>query len=180
MEHVFAELKEWHEFYLMVGSAAGALLALLFVAVSVGVGFLTNRSEGETRTYISSVVVHFSSVVFVSAVGLAPVKWPAFTALVIGVAGVVGSGVAIMSSIRSFAHRGRLIVPFDRYAYGVIPGLGQAGIVVAAVLFGAGIHWAPEVLAAALLLLLLINIRNAWDTVLTIVREQGRRERRKS
>lgn len=34
-------------------------------------------------------------------------------------------------------------------------------------------------MAAGLLLLLLINIRNAWDLVLTVVRLQGAREKRK-
>ena len=31
-------LHEWHEFYLLVGTAAATVLALLFVAVSLGAG----------------------------------------------------------------------------------------------------------------------------------------------
>src|SRR5580704_12466997 len=34
-------LKEWHDFYVLVGTAGATLLALLFVAVSLGTGFLT-------------------------------------------------------------------------------------------------------------------------------------------
>ena len=32
-------LKEWHDFYLLVGTAGATLLALLFVAVSLGAVF---------------------------------------------------------------------------------------------------------------------------------------------
>ena len=34
-------LEHWHEFYTLVGTAAAALLALLFVAASLGVGILS-------------------------------------------------------------------------------------------------------------------------------------------
>ena len=37
-------LKEWHDFYMLVGTAGAALLALLFVAVSCGVRFLDRRT----------------------------------------------------------------------------------------------------------------------------------------
>ncbi|MFL5065808.1 MAG: hypothetical protein ACJ8ED_14275 [Xanthobacteraceae bacterium] len=34
-------LEHWREFYLLVGTAAAALVALLFVAASIGAGFLS-------------------------------------------------------------------------------------------------------------------------------------------
>lgn len=177
MAHVLADLSEWKEFYLMLGAAAAALLALLFVAVSVAVGFVTNRSARATRTFMSPVVVHFTSVLFLSGVALAPPKWPLLTASVIGIAGAVGAAVAASATVMSLSHHGRLVVPFDRFAYGVIPAIGQIGIVVAAGLIIDDSETALHVLAGSLLLLLLISIRNAWDLVLTIVREQERREK---
>ena len=36
-------LHAWHEFYLLLGTAGATLLALLFVAVSLGTGFSTTR-----------------------------------------------------------------------------------------------------------------------------------------
>ena len=36
-------LKGWHDFYLLVGTAGATLLALLFVAASLGTGFLTEE-----------------------------------------------------------------------------------------------------------------------------------------
>jgi hypothetical protein len=34
-------LEHWREFYLLVGTAAAALVALLFVAASIGAGYLS-------------------------------------------------------------------------------------------------------------------------------------------
>jgi hypothetical protein len=179
MSHVLANLKEWHEFYVMLGAAAAALLALLFVAVSVAVGFVTNRSVRATRTFVSPVVVHFTTILTLSAVALAPPTWPLLTAAIIGIAGIVGVAVAAVATVHTFAHHGRLIEPFDRFAYGVIPAIGQIGIVIAAGMMIEDNEASLHVLAGALLLLLLVSIRNAWDLVLTIVREQERREKGK-
>ena len=65
-------LKEWHDFYMLVGTAGATLLALLFVAVSCGVGFLTAERQPAASTFMSPVVVHFTSVFFLSAVALVP------------------------------------------------------------------------------------------------------------
>jgi len=37
-------LDGWHEFYILLGTAAAALVALLFVAVSIGAGFLSRET----------------------------------------------------------------------------------------------------------------------------------------
>jgi hypothetical protein len=43
----------WHEFYVLLGTAAATLLALLFVAVSLGAGFLSARHAEPTRVFFS-------------------------------------------------------------------------------------------------------------------------------
>jgi hypothetical protein len=65
-------LEHWGEFYLLVGTAAAALVALLFVATSIGAGILTRHADGPTRTYMSPIAFHFTSALFVSAVALVP------------------------------------------------------------------------------------------------------------
>ena len=67
---VIESLKEWHDFYVLVGTAGATLLALLFVAVSLGAGFLTEDHQAGTQTFMSPVVVHFTSVFFLSALAL--------------------------------------------------------------------------------------------------------------
>jgi hypothetical protein len=51
------DLAEWRDFYLLVGTAGATLVALLFVAVSIGVGFLTRERAAAVRIYMSPVVV---------------------------------------------------------------------------------------------------------------------------
>jgi len=36
---VVEALKQWHDFYILVGTAGATLLGLLFVAVSLGAGY---------------------------------------------------------------------------------------------------------------------------------------------
>jgi hypothetical protein len=63
-------LKDWHEFYLLIGTAAAAMIALLFVAASIGDELMTPLRTPARRTYMSSVIFHFSSILFVSLVAL--------------------------------------------------------------------------------------------------------------
>ena len=67
-------LKEWRDFYLLLGTAGATLLALLFVAVSLGVGFLTEERTEGTRPFMSPIVIHFTAVFFAAAVVMMPAQ----------------------------------------------------------------------------------------------------------
>ena len=84
-------LKQWHDFYILVGTAGATLLALLFVAVSLGAGFLSNERRNGTRTFMSPVVLHFTSVFFISAICLLPWHQGKILAALIGVTAVTGA-----------------------------------------------------------------------------------------
>lgn len=56
----------------------------------------------------------------------------------------------------------------DYLAYGLLPVIALA---VAAALFARDGTAAPNVLASSLLLLIIVNIRNVWDRMLTMVRQ---------
>jgi hypothetical protein len=174
-----AALHEWHEFYLLIGTAGGTLVALLFVAASIGVGFFTHEGAPATRTYISPVIIHFTAVLFISALGLAPLHDPLLFAIPVGATGLIGFAVALVITVKVFADRSPHVVPFDCFAYGVIPAVSYVVIAAAGMIFVVSPDRALHILAVGLLLLLLINIRNAWDLVLTVVRLQGAREKRK-
>src|SRR5262245_57922571 len=88
-------LKDWHEFYVLTGTAAAALVALLFVAASIGAGFLTPERAGASRVYMSPVVFHFTSVLLTSLVVLVPSRAYMAPALLIGLNAVIGIGASI-------------------------------------------------------------------------------------
>lgn len=162
-------LKEWREFYLLVGTAGATLLALLFVAVSLGTGYLTEERQNATRTFMSPVVIHFASVFFLSAVAMVPSHHAAFFAALIGVTAIVGAVVSAYITVQVL--RTDLTSYWQDYcAYGILPALGYAALLVAAGMMFANVAASLDVLAGALLLLALVNIRNAWDLTLTMVR----------
>ena len=166
-----AALKEWHDFYLLVGTAGATLLALLFVAVSLGAGYLTDERQSATRTFMSPVVIHFTSVFFVSAIALFPSHHAKFFAALIGTTSLIGATVSIYITIQVVRTNLTNYVE-DYLAYGVLPGLGYLALLAAALSIYLEKAFGLDALAGALLLLAVVNIRNAWDLTLTMVRRR--------
>ena len=172
-------LESWHDFFVLVGTAGATLLALLFVAVSLGAGFLSNRKTGATRAFFSPVVVHFSAVFFLSAIALVPGHRPVFFAIAVAVSALTGFCVALFATIQLMRHSWTRYKE-DHLAYGLLPTISYAALLVAAVLILMENKFAVDVLAGALLVLLLVNVRNAWDLTLSMVRHQTDRRSKRS
>jgi hypothetical protein len=165
-------LHEWHEFYILLGTAAATLLALLFVAVSLGTGFLSNKDQRGTRTFMSPVVIHFTSVFFLSAVCLVPSHGPVFFAALIGATAVLGVAVSIVISVWVVRTEMTQYLP-DYFAYGLLPVGAYLALMAASIMIFLGQAYALEVLAGGLLLLAIVNVRNAWDLTLSMVRRHA-------
>jgi hypothetical protein len=161
-------LAQWHEFYGLLGTASATLVALLFVAVSIGVGLLSSDRSTATRTYMSPIILHYANVLFVSLVALVPTLGDGALAAVVALAGGVGIAYSAAVCIRLFRDRNAEVV--DRFAYGAWPFAGYLGALGAAWLIFVHAQAGPDLLAAAMLLLLLVNIRNAWDLAVTLAR----------
>jgi hypothetical protein len=171
----YQALKEWHDFYLLVGTVSATLLGLLFIAVSLGVGFLTGQRKEATRTFMSPVVVHLASVFFLSATALIPWHRAEFLAAIIGATAVIG---AILSSyITIQVVRTNMTNYLEDYiAYGFLPGLGYLALLAAGVSIYLQMEPGLYAFASALLLLEIVNIRNAWDLTLTMVQRAQPKE----
>src|ERR1700689_1123365 len=166
-------LKDWHDFYVLVGTAGATLLALLFVAVTLGAGYLTEERQAATRTFMSPVVVHFTSVFFLSAVALFPSHQAKFFAALIGATALIGAIVSTYTTVQVVRTDLTSYVE-DYLAYGLLPGLGYLALLAAAVSIYLEKDFGLNALAGALLLLAIVNIRNAWDLTLTMVRRHSR------
>ena len=164
-------LESWHDFFVLVGTAGATLLALLFVAVSLGAGFLSNRKTDATRAFFSPVVVHFSAVFFLSAIALVPGHRPVFFAIVITLCALTGLCFALFATIQLLRHDWTRYKE-DHIAYGLLPTICYAGLLVAAAMIWMENEFAVDVVAGALLVLLLVNVRNAWDLTLSMARHQ--------
>jgi hypothetical protein len=168
-------LEPWHEFYGLLGTAAAALLALLFVAASIGASVLTAHSSGPTRTYLSPVVFHYCNILFLSLIALIP----ELEATVFGITIVVAAAGSLIYSIYILQRlfRDGIADLADRLAYGAVPVISYAaGLVAGCRILAGHDRMSLYVIAAASLLLLVVNVRNAWDLMLALARraqEQG-------
>ncbi|MGB8142922.1 MAG: hypothetical protein WCF52_20915, partial [Pseudolabrys sp.] len=61
----------------------------------------------------------------------------------------------------------------DYFAYGMLPAVAYLAILAAGVMIYTGGEYAPEVLGGGLLLLAIVNVRNAWDLTLSMVRRHA-------
>ena len=170
------ELERWHDFFVLVGTAGATLVALLFVAVSIGVGFLTDGRQAATRAFFSSVVVHFTAIFFIAAIGLVPGHRVAFVPFMVAAAAVVGGGVAIFTTSELIRHKWTKYLQ-DHFGYGLLPVVCYIGMLGSAGMIYTGRPEAMDVLAGSLLVLMIINIRNAWDLMLAMVYRQGGKKR---
>jgi len=167
------ELERWHDFYVLVGTAGATLVALLFVALSLGAGFLTDKRANATRAFFSPVVVHFTAVFFVSAVGLFPAHKPIVFATLVGGCAAIGAAISLFTTVQLLRNSWTNFLQ-DHLAYGLLPLISYAALLVAAAMILQEHEYALLVLAGALLTLLIVNIRNAWDLTLSMVRHHAR------
>jgi len=168
-------LKPWHDFYMLTGTAGATLLALLFVAASLGAGFLTDERRRATHTFLSPVVLHFTSVFLLSALALFPWHHGQIFAALVGITAIVG---ALLSAWITFQVIRTDMTNYleDYLAYGLFPCLGYLALLAAAVSIYLERDFGLAALAGALLLLAVVSIRNAWDLTLTMVRRHGKAE----
>lgn len=163
------EWHDWHDFYMLLGTASAALVALLFVAVSIGASFLTPERSVATRTFMSPVVFHFSTLLLISLIALVPSH--SALSLAIGIVLVAVAGLVYTTVVLVGLARASVSDIADRFGYGICPLAAYLAVLAAAGLGISQAALASDILAGALLLLLAVNIRNAWDLMLAFARQ---------
>lgn len=162
-------LSDWQNFYVIAGSAAGALIGLQFVVLTLLSGLQRRVSMQGANVYSTPTIVHFTTVLLLSAVMVAPVRGTAaaytITALV-ALAGLAGLAYSVHNA-RHMRHAGYKPQFEDWLFYAVLP-LAAYAIIAAS----AAARFSPQLsdsglygIALATILLLVIGIHNAWDTV---------------
>jgi hypothetical protein len=162
-------LHEWHDFYLLLGTASGTLVGLMFVAASIGTAVFNEDHRGALEAFITPTVVHFAAVLFACLVIMMPIHdWESLGLLlgIGGIAGLVYGGRVLYRLI--IRHRFNVDV-IDRMYYALIPAVGYLLALAAAVLGFLHVAASAYVMATALLTLLLAGLRNAWDMMLWIM-----------
>lgn len=151
-------LAEWRDFFVMIGTASGVIVGAAFIVASLASG-MKERELG-LRGFITPTVVHLGSVLVGSAILAVPTLTPVSLVILLGAGGLAGAtyGVIVLTRIWKMA-----LDLSDRAFYALLPIAAYATMAGAALM--ACLPRAPvfETLAVALVALLIIGMRNAWD-----------------
>lgn len=168
-ELVHEQLAAWGNFYVIIGSAGAALIGIQFVVVTL-IADMPSRTDPEAiGAFGTPTVVHFASTLFVAAAMSAP--WRSFAPLalvlaVCGFGGLVYGGVIARRARRQTNYQPVLS---DWIWFVVVPTASYATLALSALFLRAAHVDDLFVVAAAALVLLLVGIRNAWDSVTHLV-----------
>lgn len=165
MEDWFHAVDAWHEFYTFAGTAAATLMGLLFVVMSLGQRTLaTEEGKRATRGFFTPIVIFFASVIVVSMFMLIPATTAATLAAMIAAVAAVGLFYMAASGVHRIWRTSGLGYD-DLMWYVALPYLSYLLIAVAAIAIWKSSPSGLYTASAAMVLLLLTGIRNAWDLV---------------
>lgn len=159
-------LDGWQNFYVIVGSSAGALIGLQFVVMTLIARMPMPQGAAHAGdAFATPTVVHFSVVLLLSAVASAPWNGIVAAAILWGLVGLSGVAYVIIVARRQRLQTTYQPVFEDQLFHVLLPFAAYAALAISAC--GACLHprTAQFLVGAAALLLLFGGIHNAWDTV---------------
>jgi len=159
------EFAAWDNFYLIVGSAAGALIGLQFVVMTL-IAERPHLAVPEAgAAFATPTIVHFCAVLLISALTMVP--WHSATSprVLWGIMGFCGVAYSLIV-IRRLLRQSRYKPQFEDWLFhAILPLISYAILALAAFLTQTDVGISLFCVGAAALLLLLIGIHNAWDAV---------------
>ena len=171
-------LAAWQNFYVIVGSSAGALTGLQFVVVALVANMPDTRPFARTASaFATPTIVHFGAVLILAGVFSAPWKAIGGPMLLVALAGAVG--FAYCTVVGRLAHRIEDYKPVmeDWIFHVMLPGTAYLTMVIAAAESLRHTDAALFAVAGSAMALLVVGIHNAWDSVVYIVTMRSQSER---
>lgn len=172
-------LAGWENFYVIVGSSAGALIGLQFIVVTLIAERPIAHADAQAGDAFSTPsVVHFTVVLFLSAIVSAPWDGTGAVAILWGLVGLCGIVYSIVVARRMRTQNAYKPVFEDWLFYVLIPLAAYAMLAASALAARSSTRTALFTVGASALLLLFDGIHNAWDTVTyhVFVRRGGQRK----
>ncbi len=160
-------LEGWDNFYVILGSAAAALLGLTFVVIAL----ISERRANPAGLagYITPTVVHFGTVLGLSCFASVPHQNVLGLSLGFGstATGLLLYTGAIVASMRRFAQQ---YVPVleDWVWHVILPAIVYGVLLAMAFFLWRDPRESMYGIASALLLLLFVGIHNSWDVAVSV------------
>ena len=158
-------LSEWENFYVIVGSSAGALIGLQFVVMTLVADKQVATSETLGSAFGTPNIIHFSAALLLSALLSAPWHRIGSVAVLLGLVGLSGL-IYVVIVVRRLRSQTEYHPVFEDWLFHVLlPFAAYLALIVSAFIASSHLGEALFVIGAAALLLLFIGIHNAWDAV---------------
>lgn len=157
-------LAGWANFYVIVGSSAGALIGLQFVVMTL-IADAPVASAAAGSAFATPTIMHFAGVLLLSTIMSAPwpnVGTPAMLVGLLGFGGVVYCGIVSRRMRAQTVYRPDVE---DWLFHAAFPVVAYALLAVSGYTAGVHMRGAPFGIGAAALVLLFVGIHNAWDAV---------------
>ena len=177
------ELSGWGNFYAIVGSAAGALIGLQFVVITLIADMAKPGDFAQAGSvFTTPSVIHFAVVLLLSAIMSAP--WNDF-GVIAGLWGAIGLlGLLYTALVAWRMRRQKVYRPvFEDWVFHMIlPLVAYAIVSVSACTAQSNARLDLFVVGGSSLLLLFVGIHNAWDlvTFYLFTRGQEHQEKKKA
>ena len=167
-----AFIRGWENFYVITGSSAAGLTGLTFVVIALASEANMVRLSG-LRTFITPIVIHFGSVLWIAAL----LSIPGHTAFSVAIS-VIATAIALTTY--SVVTIYRMFANFKLYVPALQDWIWNASLpaICCTALLAAGIlvqrHALPALYLVGLVTLgmLFIGIHNAWDLAVWITAER--------
>jgi hypothetical protein len=157
--------ENWDSFFLLIGGAAGALIGLFFIVVTLMRGGDSGALLRGASVFMTPTVAHLTMVLTVSALATAPGIPMSAAGMVFGACALVSLGFSARSLIMLATGGIKATHWSDLWGYGVAPLAVSLALLVSTAAIWFAPHWAARGIAASLIATLLMAIRNAWDLV---------------
>jgi hypothetical protein len=160
-----SQLIEWNTFYVIVGAAAGALIGLQFVVLTLIAERPPLRAAEASAAFATPSVVHFAVVLLLSAVISAPWHGIGTAAVCWGLVGMGGLAYCLVVARRMRAQNVYHPVFEDWLFHLLLPLASHVMLTGSAFIAWSHTRLALFFLASATLILLFVGIHNAWDGI---------------
>jgi hypothetical protein len=164
-------VREWQNFYFMLGGAAATLTGLLFVALTLGAQRMQNAGNVNLHAFVTPTYAYFVSVLVVAALMLVPGLSAAALSGGVGLLALILGSYALYV-LWQLLHERKGTKPLDLQHWltlFALPLLSALLLLGAAWLLPAGAAAALFLVAGGVAALLLISLRNAWYLMLWIL-----------
>ncbi|HEY9226385.1 MAG TPA: hypothetical protein VIP11_07065 [Gemmatimonadaceae bacterium] len=180
LEAARSSFEAWENFYVIIGSSAGALIGLQFVVITLIADVEVPSTHASIGAFGTPTIVHFAATVLISAAMSTP--WPnvAHAGLVFALIGIAGIAYVAINMRRAQVQKDYQPVWQDWLWHFLLPFIAYLLLPVAAFALSTHIVLGLFLVAGAALSLLFIGIHNAWDTVLFIVIDRGQSSKPKT